>query len=989
MATAGSGRNEEENSHPDDVTVDRKNIAEAGEDEEARSSCSEATNASASGSEVPPCKEQKEFVKERLHPQLRKGQEWYLLDARWFKKWKNYVAFDVGDTDGAGESSLHPGPIDSSSLYKANSTTLKRTLDELEYKLVPEPVWNKLQAWYGLADGSQPICRRVIEFGRFTKHCKVEVHLWEFKLAKLGDETDGQKTGQKKVTRSFSCSDTISRLTQVMKDMFDIPNEAECRLWRNRYLDLPNRSMKLIENDEDSLLESGLLSGMTIFIEQKGADGVWPRGKNTANHFSSNHPRSSSGYFTVTGSSSTGYSSWSKLEMTSIYDVFGSCTLGGTSGSTVLPFPDWFESGLFESSFSELSKPGLCRVSSLGRDTSFMSSALQCLSNTRELTSYFLERRHIQELNCDNSFDKKGKIAISYGELLAEIWSGRSSIVGPRDFSIAVQQFDPHISGFAHHDSHKLVAFLLRVLHEDLNRIKKKPYVELKDSDGRPDKVVAEEAWENHRKGNESFIVDLFQGQFKSRLVCPECQHDSVTFDPFMTLSLPLSTDKSRQFAMEILLIGLDPNSTPTVYNVTVPKLGCVRDLKRKLGSMSGISPDYLVVADVCNHCFRKLFFDSERLTTVEDRATLYTYVYEVSVTDADDPNMVVLPVYHRKPLDPFFSYPYRIQSRTLFGLPFLLCVPRKTTTYWSLYDALTAHLSRCLKNNANEPQGIDEVKQTLQLTSDGTKQDSIAKSRRSSDLFEISLVNSDGSTSDETIHNYIEPLKLTNQTHVALDWPEEKCAYMDKQHSYHVGDEPLKVFNLYDCLKLFTTEDSEQHCEDDPWYCPKCKKHQQAMKKVDLWKLPEVLVVHLKRFSCDCDKINTCIDFPLTGLDLTKVCLNKDGDKKAVYDLYAISNHFGVSGGGRYTAYTKNVNDGKWYHFDDFSVSPATDRELVSKAAYVLFYTRRKTEPAGSTIAKSDSDKTPRVDGESQSPGECSTAESEEKAAASLDPMD
>ena len=33
----------------------------------------------------------------------------------------------------------------------------------------------------------------------------------------------------------------------------------------------------------------------------------------------------------------------------------------------------------------------------------------------------------------------------------------------------------------------ELLAFLLDGLHEDLNRVQEKPYVELKDSDGRPD----------------------------------------------------------------------------------------------------------------------------------------------------------------------------------------------------------------------------------------------------------------------------------------------------------------------------------------------------------------------------------------------------------------------------------------------------------------------------------------------------------------------
>ena len=880
--------------------------------------------------EVPPYKDQQEFVKKHLRSQLRKGQEWYLLDVRWFKQWKKYVAFDVGDTDGAGKSSSHPGPIDSSSLYESNSTTLRSCLiDEVDYMLVPEPVWNKLQAWYGLADGSQPICRRVVEFGMFTKHCKVEVYLMEFQLAKLGDKTDGQKTGQKTVTRSFSRSDTIGRLTQVMKDVFDIPEEAECRLW-NRCV---STSLELLKNDEESLQEAGLYSGQTILIELKGADGVWPRGEKTPDYFSSNYSSSSSsGYSSTSGSSSTGYSSGSKT--TSSSSSYGSCTRGGTYGSTstTSSSSSGFLSGWWGSSASKLSEPGLSGLSNLG-NTCFMNSALQCMSNTRVLTSYFLEQHHMQELNRDNPLGMKGKIAMSYGKLLDEIWNGRSSVVSPRDFKRFIEQFAPQFSGSAPQDSHELLAFLLDSLHEDLNRIKKKPYAKLKDSDGRPDHVVAKEAWENHRKRNDSVIVDLFQGQFKSRFVCPECQNVSLTFDSFMYLSLPLPvTAKSRQ--IEIFLVRQDPNSTPMVYNVMVPKLGCVGDLKRKLGSMSGISPDYLVVTDVYNHRFHKLFMDSEGLTTIQDRDTIY--VYEVSVTEADDPNTVVLPVYHRQLRN---SYYYRSPSLILFGLPFLLCVPRKKTTYRSLYNALTAQLVRLLKNNASETQDTH-----------GTEQEDTATSRSLPDLFKISSVNSYGSTSTDVLAEDGKPLKLTNRTYLALDWPEEgKCAYMesvseqhDKHDSCQISAAPQKkVFNLYDCLKLFTTE--EQLGEDDPWYCPKCKKHQQAMKKFDLWKLPEVLVVHLKRFHHNCDKLDTLINFPLTGFDLTEASLNKD-DEKAVYDLHAISNHFDGLDGGHNTTYAKNANDGKWYNFDDSSVSLAADRELVSKSAYILFYTRRKT---------------------------------------------
>lgn len=52
-----------------------------------------------------------------------------------------------------------------------------------------------------------------------------------------------------------------------------------------------------------------------------------------------------------------------------------------------------------------------------------------------------------------------------------------------------VGRFAPQFSGYQQQDSQELLAFLLDGLHEDLNRVKKKPYLELKDANGRPDSV--------------------------------------------------------------------------------------------------------------------------------------------------------------------------------------------------------------------------------------------------------------------------------------------------------------------------------------------------------------------------------------------------------------------------------------------------------------------------------------------------------------------
>ena len=51
---------------------------------------------------------------------------------------------------------------------------------------------------------------------------------------------------------------------------------------------------------------------------------------------------------------------------------------------------------------------------------------------------------------------------------------------------------------------------------------------------------LGEKSWKGHKLRNDSVIVDLCQGLYKSTVVCPVCEVVSVTFDPFMDLSVPL-----------------------------------------------------------------------------------------------------------------------------------------------------------------------------------------------------------------------------------------------------------------------------------------------------------------------------------------------------------------------------------------------------------------------------------------------------------------
>ncbi|XP_062922369.1 ubiquitin carboxyl-terminal hydrolase 8 isoform X2 [Mobula hypostoma] len=143
----------------------------------------------------------------------------------------------------------------------------------------------------------------------------------------------------------------------------------------------------------------------------------------------------------------------------------------------------------------------------------------------------------------------------------------------------------------------------------------------------------------------------------------------------------------------------------------------------------------------------------------------------------------------------------------------------------------------------------------------------------------------------------------------------------------------------LQDCLKLFSKE--EKLTDNNRFHCSNCKAHRDSTKKLEIWKLPPILLVHLKRFSYEGrwkQKLQTNVDFPLENLELSNYVIGPKNNVKR-YNLYAVSNHYGGLDGGHYTAYCKNAVKQRWFKFDDHEVSEISASSVRSSAAYILFY--------------------------------------------------
>jgi len=197
---------------------------------------------------------------------------------------------------------------------------------------------------------------------------------------------------------------------------------------------------------------------------------------------------------------------------------------------------------------------GVAGLKNMG-NTCFMNSSLQCLSATIPLTDYFLGYDYKSELNEDNALGTGGKLVTEYAELVKLLWLGKNDVIRPASFKSQLEAFAPQFAGYHQHDAQEFLAFLLDGIHEDLNRIKKKAYIEDRDCDGSHDERDAIEAWKNYLRRDKSLIVDIFQGQLRNTMKCLHCGHKNIRFEPFMYLSVPLSSKcRSLQDCLDLYL---------------------------------------------------------------------------------------------------------------------------------------------------------------------------------------------------------------------------------------------------------------------------------------------------------------------------------------------------------------------------------------------------------------------------------------------------
>ena len=260
------------------------------------------------------------------------------------------------------------------------------------------------------------------------------------------------------------------------------------------------------------------------------------------------------------------------------------------------------------------------------------------------------------DVNAENVLGMKGELALAFGELVREMWSGSVSVMSPTLLKELMGRKAAQFVGFLQHDAQEFLSFLLDGLHEDLNRVRgRKPYAPAVEADGRADSEVAVAAWDAHCSRNDSLIVDALHGQLKSRLQCPRCDRVSITFDPYVYLPVPFPKKTRRQ---RLYYWPADVAAKPRKVVIEIAEDAKIGQLLEKVGTRFGVKSELLMLFESYNS---KIYLSYEATGAVSEiMASDVIHVWELLDPEVVGEKVWNVTVYQRVIWHPQKSLPTR-----------------------------------------------------------------------------------------------------------------------------------------------------------------------------------------------------------------------------------------------------------------------------------------------------------------------------------------
>ena len=640
---------------------------------------------------------------------------------------------------------------------------------------------------------------------------------------------------------------------------------------------------------------------------------------------------------------------------------------------------------------------GLCGSVNLG-NTCYMNSSIACLSNCTELTTFFLSKEFKKNKNTSNKNGLNGKLADEWYSLLKDYWKTDKDTGNPKNIKNLIAKKDKKFEGDEQQDANEFIIIFLEILGEDLNMVKKKKYEQMQEQqEEESDIQCAQRFWEFHYSRNNSIITDLFCGLNKSIITCPICKYKSITYIPFNSLNLLIPNRKKLQriraenyskIDISIWYITLYSLTKSYRINIRINKQSSYKDLinqiKEKINDFPfDISETEFDVLSVKNKTVDKILDINSQINfkTFNDSVQ---FLIEKEKIKLNNKKPILIPVYIKLG-EKISSYPrviYVYEGMTFYELKIKLYILVRKYFYLlkKIPETKAFEISKKIKIINEEydykdlsslPNSIEneykilssleldiEIKYpySIHIQKNITSQDNTLVFDGKKDFFENLSpydINSNESHIDIlTVYlnslNFILVVKIDDNSEKfrkSVGESLDKCIVLQSddycQRDYLYQDDNNKYITLDDCLHLFTMEESLE--SGNEWLCKECQNKVNAQKKLEFFYLPKILCLCLSRFEKrgdDYRKNDEYIDFPLNNLNMNKYIIY-ESNLNYIYDIFAVSEHYGSRYGGHYTAICKNC-DGNWYSYDDSNCSEASEKDVCSKNAYVLFYRRK-----------------------------------------------
>ena len=244
-------------------------------------------------------------------------------------------------------------------------------------------------------------------------------------------------------------------------------------------------------------------------------------------------------------------------------------------------------------SFIEIQFTPLIGLQNIGQ-TCYMNAALQCFSNTKALTNYFLNYDKLEYIK-NNTITIFGSdepsLAVEYLKLVRHLWCDPpKTYYAPYEFKNAVGKIDPLFKNFEANDAKDFVNFMVMRLHDELNGIDNNlvkqnnltpPAIQLNPYD--KSQVLQSYLYEFQINFN-SFISNCFYGTTQGEFECQNCKMQlyqygqnmplvKYNYQTFFFLNFPLDEVRKYILSNQILYMKyMNSNRNP---NVEVDLIDC------------------------------------------------------------------------------------------------------------------------------------------------------------------------------------------------------------------------------------------------------------------------------------------------------------------------------------------------------------------------------------------------------------------------------